>query len=273
MPHGFRPHSLRSSTFCTQEPMHSRSETVPLKPQFQSRNRISVQKPRVGATSPCHEPGTVIDRADLILEVGYFCADSGLFKKRVVVCEVDGDDKTKHSDTEYNEVKTQITRPQNDPIKLALKLMSSTVAQNAIQSETCHIRANYAWYNTDAIQKSLLSTTTHDLHRPGEELSSLSLSLPSPKFLSRLPPFTPLSSEYLSPSPLGGQDTVYHGRVPSLALSSVFSLLYPLSLSLSLFTPPPLHLLLCHLSSSWKRARGRECGRERETPITEKDGG
>jgi hypothetical protein len=28
----------------------------------------------------------------LILEVGYFCADSGLFKKRVVVCEVDGDD-------------------------------------------------------------------------------------------------------------------------------------------------------------------------------------
>ncbi len=41
--------------------------------------------------------------------------------------------------------------------------MSSTVAQNAIQSETYHIRANYAWYNTDAIQKSLLSTTTHDL--------------------------------------------------------------------------------------------------------------
>jgi hypothetical protein len=39
---------------------------------------------------------TLIDRADLILEVGYFCADSGLFKKRVVVCEVDGDDKTKH---------------------------------------------------------------------------------------------------------------------------------------------------------------------------------
>ena len=143
--------------------MHSRSETVPLKPQFQSRNRISVQKPRVGATSPCHEPGTVIDRADLILEVGYFCADSGLFKKRVVVCEVDGDDKTKHSKTEYNEEKTQITRPENDPIKLALKLMSSTVAQNAIQSETYHIRANYAWYNTDAIQKSLLSTTTHDL--------------------------------------------------------------------------------------------------------------
>ena len=35
---------------------------------------------------------TLIDRADLILEVGYFCADSGLFKKRVVVCEVDGDD-------------------------------------------------------------------------------------------------------------------------------------------------------------------------------------
>ncbi len=34
---------------------------------------------------------TLIDRADLILEVGYFCADSGLFKKRVVVCEVDGD--------------------------------------------------------------------------------------------------------------------------------------------------------------------------------------
>ena len=116
---------------------------------------------------------TLIDRADLILEVGYFCADSGLFKKRVVVCEVDGADKTKHSDTKFNEAKTQITRPENDPIKLALKLMSSTVAQNAIQSETYHIRANYAWYNTDAIQKSLLSTTTHDLPDFAELIETL----------------------------------------------------------------------------------------------------
>jgi hypothetical protein len=40
----------------------------------------------------------------------------------------------------------------------------------------------------------------------------------------------------------------------------------PLSLSLSLFAPSSLHLLFCRLSSFWKRARGRACGRERETP-------
>jgi hypothetical protein len=91
---------------------------------------------------------TLIDRADLILELGYFCANSGLFKKRVVVCEVDGADKTKSRTTQMNDDKTQITQKHNDPIKLALKLMSSTVAQNAIQSETYHIRANYDWYTS-----------------------------------------------------------------------------------------------------------------------------
>jgi len=46
----------------------------------------------------------------------------------------------------------------------------------------------------------------------------------------------------------------------------VFCLLSPFSLSPSLFTPSPLHLLFCRLSSSWNTARGRACGRERETP-------
>jgi hypothetical protein len=48
-------------------------------------------------------------------------------------------------------------------MKLALKLMSSTSAQNALQADTYHIRANYVWYFEEMIQKSILSTTGFEL--------------------------------------------------------------------------------------------------------------
>ena len=41
-----------------------------------------------------HTICSLIDRQDLILEVAYFCADSGLFKTKVIFCEIDGDNKT-----------------------------------------------------------------------------------------------------------------------------------------------------------------------------------
>ena len=91
------------------------------------------------------------EKPDLILEVGYFCSNSGLFKKRVIICEVDGADKTEKK------------KDSDDQIKLAMKLMISTCAQNELQQETYHIRANYAWYFDKLTDRSLLTTTDIDL--------------------------------------------------------------------------------------------------------------
>jgi len=119
------------------------------------------------------------ERPDLILEVGYFSSNSGLFTKRVIICEIDGEDKTSakkkssakkssadndNADDDDAEAAAEAARkPKDDPIKLALKLMSSTFAQNALQPQTYHIRANYLWYFDRLIDKSLLSTTSVEL--------------------------------------------------------------------------------------------------------------
>lgn len=107
------------------------------------------------------------DKPDLIIEVGYFSTESGLFSKRVIICEVDGDDKTDPKKPKAVEVdddgNESDTKKTDDPIKLALKLMTSTCAQNALQPQTYHIRANYAWYFNRLVDKSLLATTSVDL--------------------------------------------------------------------------------------------------------------
>ena len=85
------------------------------------------------------------ERPDLILEVGYFIEETGLFKKRVIMVEVDGHDKT---------------ASKEDSIKLALKLMSSTSAQIPInEGESFHIRSNFHQYMTGPIEESLMATT------------------------------------------------------------------------------------------------------------------
>ena len=123
-----------------------------------------------------HSICALIDRPDLILEVAYFSADSGLFQKRVIFCEVDGDDKTSvvkeqtkktpedvnEGDQEPAEEKAQKTKPK-DPLKLAYKLMTSSNAQQSLQSETYHIRSNWTKYNDHAISRSLLETTGIEL--------------------------------------------------------------------------------------------------------------
>jgi hypothetical protein len=109
-----------------------------------------------------HKMCNLMERPDLILEIGYLCADSGQIIKRVVICEIDGENKTKNKDQPNEDISTKIRR-QDDPIKLALKLMSSTSAQLALQPETYHIRANYVWYDVAQIERSLTSTTAFEL--------------------------------------------------------------------------------------------------------------
>lgn len=131
-----------------------------------------------------------LERPDLIMEIGYFCADSGLIKKRIVFSEIDGDNKTGPNSRQSGEKAADAAEADEalvdddsgeesagqeedeankkraekiDPIKLALKLMSSTSAQNALQADTYHIRANYVWYFDEMIEKSILSTTGFEL--------------------------------------------------------------------------------------------------------------
>jgi hypothetical protein len=106
------------------------------------------------------------ERPDLIIEVGYFSADSGLFTKRVVMIEIDGENKTSTNTKKIDQDdddKESAAKKKDDPIKLALKLMSSTFAQNALQDDTYHIRANYVWFFDRKIDSSLLSTTSFEL--------------------------------------------------------------------------------------------------------------
>jgi len=89
----------------------------------------------------------LLERPDLILEIGYFNEKTGLFQKRVVIVEVDGDDKT-------------INTKAHHPIKLAFKLMSSTNAQIPLnENETYHIRSNFWKYKVSVIEQSLMQTT------------------------------------------------------------------------------------------------------------------
>lgn len=96
---------------------------------------------------------------DLILSLGYFSEETGLYLRRCVVCEIETDQKeTKRSD-----------------IKLALKLMTSTSAQACLQDETYHIRSNFRNYSTQKILNSLLSTTNVELPEFQNFLDTLDL--------------------------------------------------------------------------------------------------
>lgn len=91
----------------------------------------------------------LLDRPDLIMEVGYFNETTGLFKKRVIVMEADGHDHTESDD---------------DASKLALKLMSSSNAQIPVnEGETFHIRSNFFQYANRPIEQSLMQTTDINL--------------------------------------------------------------------------------------------------------------
>lgn len=92
-----------------------------------------------------HKYVGLLDRPDLVIEVGYLNEKTGLFRKRVVIVEVDGHDKTATGD---------------DAAKLALKLMSSSSAQIPVNDgDTFHIRSNFSAYASRPIEQSLMQTT------------------------------------------------------------------------------------------------------------------
>lgn len=101
-----------------------------------------------------HVTCNYLERPDVILRVKYFCEDTGLYKQRCVICEVDGNEKTTPNRTLVD---------GGHPIKLALKLMTSTSAQAVLQDETYHIRSNFHKYLDSQIQKSLFATTNVEL--------------------------------------------------------------------------------------------------------------
>lgn len=118
-----------------------------------------------------HAICTFIDKPDLILEVAYFCTDTGLFKKKVIFCEVDGDDKTARPTSNFkdkedadDEEEPESKKTQKmDPLKLAYKLMSSTNSQLSLHPDTYHIRSNWTVYQDHAIARSLMETTGIEL--------------------------------------------------------------------------------------------------------------
>lgn len=101
-----------------------------------------------------HRTCNHLDKPDLVLKLGYFCEETGLFKQRSVIAEIDGHDKT-----------VRPTYASNvDSIKLALKLMTSTSAQAVLQPETYHIRSNLSSYLRNEIVQSVLAVT--NVHLP-----------------------------------------------------------------------------------------------------------
>jgi hypothetical protein len=142
-------------------------------PKTSDSSPVSTLKEEYGFKKE-HITCNYLDRPDVILRVGYFCEETGLYKQRCVICEVDGEDKT---------------TPKRDvvdgghPIKLALKLMTSTSAQAVLQDETYHIRSNFSKYAHAQIQKSLFATTNvelpefqtllENLQRKGDDLQTV----------------------------------------------------------------------------------------------------
>lgn len=106
------------------------------------------------------------DKPMLVLKIGYFVEETGLFKQRCVICEIDKYDKTKAD-------KKSLISSNLDAMKLALKLMTANSIQSVLQPETYHIRSNFFQYDQKLIQKSLLSTTNVELPNFQEFLDKL----------------------------------------------------------------------------------------------------
>ena len=117
-----------------------KGEIIPDEPSSEQNATVASFKNKV-----THRHTGLLERPDVILEVGYFDEKSGLFKKRVVIAEVDCEKKSEDDDRS---------------IKLALKLMSSSVEQIPVkEGETYHIWSNFKDYKTRPIEQSLMQTT------------------------------------------------------------------------------------------------------------------
>jgi len=85
-------------------------------------------------------------KPDVSMEVVYHDARTGLQKKRIVVAEIDGEDKTMKNTSKH-------------AVKLAQKMFLSCSMQQVLQPDTYNIRSNFDKYVTRTIQESLMDST------------------------------------------------------------------------------------------------------------------
>ncbi|NBX17202.1 MAG: hypothetical protein EBR09_07545 [Proteobacteria bacterium] len=118
---------------------------------------------------------TPIQKPDLVLEIAYTCPKLYFQKKRVVVIEIDGEDKTQ----QFKRSEENSTRHDYfniNPAKLALKLMQSTSVQSILQPHTYNIRSNFYSYLKQTVSRSLQNTTNFEIPSFQEILNRLTNS-------------------------------------------------------------------------------------------------
>lgn len=118
---------------------------------------------------------TSIQKPDLVMEITYTCPKLFVQKKRVVIVEIDGEDKT------YQCIRTEENSTRHDyfktnPAKLSMKLMQSTSVQSVLQPHTYNIRTNFYSYLKETVNRSLQNTTNLELPSFQEILNRLTHS-------------------------------------------------------------------------------------------------
>ena len=102
-------------------------------------------------------------KSDLVMEAVYISARTGIVHKRVIIAEVDGEDKTVYSASDESK----------HSVKLAYKLMTGSGIQQYIQPETYNIRSNFNKYLEFQLEKAMLSTTSVQIPTFQEVLDQL----------------------------------------------------------------------------------------------------
>ena len=118
---------------------------------------------------------TPIQKPDMVMEITYTCPKLYFQKKRIVMVEIDGEDKTYQIDRN-EENSTRHDYFKINPAKLALKLMQSTSVQAALQPHTYNIRTNFYSYLKQIVDRSLQNTTNFEIPSFQEILNRLSNS-------------------------------------------------------------------------------------------------
>jgi hypothetical protein len=118
-----------------------------------------------------------VQKPDLVMDIAYTCPKQSSQKKRVIMVEIDGEDKT--AQTERTDTNLNKAEFKNHPAKLALKVMQSTSVEAVLQPHTYNIRSNFYWYLKDQVDQSLFRTTNVEtpsfqdiLNRLGSSLSA-----------------------------------------------------------------------------------------------------
>lgn len=158
-----------------------KDETVPLEPWWiwdlhgLQNKTMPNSKKLISTDNLQYAVAFMGSKPDLMIEVGYNNSRSGRTQKCVIVSETDGSDKTAGAPAtmEDSEKKRNVN---NDPVKLAVKMMQSCAAQQALQKQTYNIRSNFYTYFKHRIEQSLFDTTNVHLPSFQETLTRLEVS-------------------------------------------------------------------------------------------------